>query len=271
MVIGNNMFGSQGMMPSFGGGASALPPSTPASGSSGTNGITPSQPDSFNNSSKNSLSSGGQQGGGSDPQQMMQMLQSLMGMMMSILSSLMQQQGGGAGGNSDPSGGAQGAGPGGSGSHAGQKMVRSPAGGSLPADGSSPADVSKPSTGSVNTPSSGKTGPITDEEINKATHGDKELSATLKKASQDPKGAQVLRDALNKGTTYRQSKLSDPTVGLTTESSDKPPDVQIDPSVKNSVDTITHESAHAAYPDMPHNEVYNIGHQVAKDLGQPTV
>jgi len=112
-----------------------------------------------------------------------------------------------------------------------------------------------------------KAGPITDAEIDKATNNDEQLSATLKKIATDPEGAKVLRDALNRGTTYKQEEQEPGRGGVTTISSDSAPKISIAPSGVNNISILAHESAHAAYPDMDHTDVYNLGYKISDNLG----
>lgn len=89
------------------------------------------------------------------------------------------------------------------------------------------------------------------------------------KIAQDPEGAKALRDALDKGTTFKRGQLDGNVVGLTEYGSGRPPVITLeDPS---SVDTAAHEIAHAAYQGMPHDEVYDFGHRIANNLGEPAV
>jgi hypothetical protein len=116
-------------------------------------------------------------------------------------------------------------------------------------------------------PANAKAGPISDAEIDKATGGDAKLSATLKKIATDPEGAKVLRDALNRGTTYKQEEQEPGRGGVTVLSSGSAPKISIAPSGVNNLSILAHESAHAAYPDMDHTDVYNLGYRVSDNLG----
>lgn len=113
------------------------------------------------------------------------------------------------------------------------------------------------------------TGPadeVTDEEIFKAAGGDPEIIALLKKLDEDPEGHKALRLALDKGTTYKKGELDGNVVGLTETSSDHGPVITLE---SMSIDTIAHETAHAAYPEMSHAEVYRFGHRVEEHLKDP--
>ncbi len=117
----------------------------------------------------------------------------------------------------------------------------------------------------VTTPG-GPAGPISQEELERAAGGNQQIVATLQKVAQDPEGAKALRTALDKGTTFKSGQLAGNVVGLTESGGGRNPVVTLeDPS---SVDTAAHEIAHAAYPDMPHEQVYMFGHQVAQNLGE---
>lgn len=114
----------------------------------------------------------------------------------------------------------------------------------------------------------GNTGEIGAAEVNLATGGDPVITETLLKVAQDPDGASALRIALNSGTTFQRGQLEGNVVGLT-EFGPGPPVITLeDPT---SVDTAAHEIAHAAFPEMDHDLVYEFGHQVARNLGEPTI
>jgi hypothetical protein len=108
---------------------------------------------------------------------------------------------------------------------------------------------------------------VSDADIQKATGGNQALAATLKKVASDPEGAKVLRDALNKGTTYTIKPLDGGTAGLTHLASNKAPYVEIDDNATGNISVLAHESAHAAYPDMDHTDVYNLGYRISDNLG----
>jgi hypothetical protein len=108
---------------------------------------------------------------------------------------------------------------------------------------------------------------VTDAEILQATKGDQKLAATLRKVVTDPEGAKVVRDALDRGTTYVQKQMQGSVAGLTHLSSGSAPFIEIDPEASSNLSVLAHESAHAAYPDMDHTDVYNIGYRVSDNLG----
>lgn len=112
------------------------------------------------------------------------------------------------------------------------------------------------------------TGPadeVTDEEIAAAAGGDPEIIALLKQLDQDPEGHKALRLALDKGTTFKRGELAGNVVGLTESGGGRGPVITLE---SMSIDTIAHETAHAAYPDMSHAEVYRFGHRVEDRLEQ---
>lgn len=117
-------------------------------------------------------------------------------------------------------------------------------------------------------PNSGAGGPISEDEINKATGGDAEIAAGLTKMSQDPEGAKALRDALDKGTTFKQGEIEGNAVGLTEYATGQAPHITLE---RLNIDVIAHEVFHAAYQDMDHEQVYEAGRQVARNLGEKPI
>lgn len=117
-------------------------------------------------------------------------------------------------------------------------------------------------------PNAGAGGPINEDEINKAAGGDAEIAAGLTKMSQDPEGAKALRDALDKGTTFKQGNIEGNAVGLTEYASGQPPHITLE---RLDIDVIAHEVFHAAYQDMDHEQVYEAGRQVARNLGEKPI
>jgi hypothetical protein len=111
----------------------------------------------------------------------------------------------------------------------------------------------------------GAAAPVTDEEIRTAAGGDPEIMALLKKLNEDPEGHKALRLALDQGTTYSKGELEGNVVGLTRYGGNSGPKITLE---SMSIDTIAHETAHAAYHDMSHAEVYRLGHRVEDRLGK---
>jgi hypothetical protein len=106
---------------------------------------------------------------------------------------------------------------------------------------------------------------IDEQQLLEAAGGDRQIVETLKKVAQDPEGAKALKTALEKGTTFKRGGLEGDTVGLTEYRSNGPVITLENPS---DVDTAAHELAHAAYPDMAHDQVYEFGHRIARNLGE---
>jgi hypothetical protein len=78
-------------------------------------------------------------------------------------------------------------------------------------------------------------------------------------------GDRQIVETLEKGTTFKRGGLEGDTVGLTEYRSNGPVITLENPS---DVDTAAHELAHAAYPDMAHDQVYEFGHRIARNLGE---
>jgi len=144
----------------------------------------------------------------------------------------------------------------------------------------SPNPFSETTSGSTTTQNPSKTTPstltannggsnsISDEEINKATNGDPTLTATLKKIASNPDGAKLLRDALNKGVTYSIGDIGGEfsgAAGVTSGSTVK----MGSKDFASTVSYVAHETAHAAYPEMDHQSIYETGYKIAKSLGEP--
>lgn len=113
----------------------------------------------------------------------------------------------------------------------------------------------------------GQAGQVSDQELQQAAGGNQQIIATLKKVSSDPEGAKALRKALDNGTTFKAGNLAGDVVGLTEFKGGNGPVITLENP--DSVDTAAHELAHAAFPDMDHKLVYEFGHQVAGNLGEP--
>ena len=200
-------------------------------------------------------------------------LQAIISMMMMILSMLMGMLGGGG------AGGDAGAGSGGSSSGAPLGAPGTSAGKTIQPDPSSgPSNSGSPSNnGKVpdDQDENGKTaaqlnttGPaaaVSDSEIAKAAGGDQKIESLLKKLNTDPEGHKELRLALDKGTTYHEGQLAGNVVGLTEYGGGGGPKITLE---SMSIDTVAHETAHAAYQDMSHAEVYRLGHRVESRLGK---
>lgn len=115
---------------------------------------------------------------------------------------------------------------------------------------------------------SGNSGPISAEEISQAAGGDAEIEEKLNQMAQDPEGAEALRVALDKGTTFKRGELEGNTAGLTTYRSGQPPEITLE---SMNIDVVAHEVFHAAYEDMDHDEVYEAGRRVARNLGETPI
>lgn len=121
-----------------------------------------------------------------------------------------------------------------------------------------------PSSSSLPAQTAGAGGPITMERLLQAAGGNQQIADTLARLLQDPEAAEALRIALDKGTTFKVGELPGSTVGRAERSRNGNVITLEDPT---NIDTAAHEVAHIAYPDMPHPEVYEFGHRVARNLG----
>jgi hypothetical protein len=105
---------------------------------------------------------------------------------------------------------------------------------------------------------------VTDAEIEEAAGGDAEIIALLKEMDTDAEGHKALRLALDKGTTYKQGTLAGNVIGLTRSGGGTDPEITLE---SMTLDTISHETAHAAYGEaISHAEVYRFGQRVQDRL-----
>lgn len=118
--------------------------------------------------------------------------------------------------------------------------------------------------GTSNAALAGATGEVDPQKLQQAAGGDPQLQATLEKIAQDPEGAKALQVALDKGTTFKVGNFPGSKAGET-RTGNGPPQITVEDP--NNIDTVAHELAHAAFPDMAHPDVYEFGHRVAENLG----
>lgn len=128
-------------------------------------------------------------------------------------------------------------------------------------DRSIPSDDQTPDSTSVS-------GDISMERLNKATNGIQQIIQALLKIAEDPQGAKALSIALDKGTTFKMGQLDGNTAGITAFATGQPPAITLE---RLETDVVAHEIAHAAYPDMSHEAVYEFGRQVARALGETPI
>lgn len=111
-------------------------------------------------------------------------------------------------------------------------------------------------------------GDISTERLSRATGGNQQIMQVLQRIAEDPQGARALSIALDKGTTFKMGQLDGNTAGITAFATGQPPAITLE---KLETDVVAHEIAHAAYPDMAHEAVYEFGRQVARALGETPI
>ncbi|MCE3235603.1 MAG: hypothetical protein K0Q50_1783 [Vampirovibrio sp.] len=122
--------------------------------------------------------------------------------------------------------------------------------------------------GQPNNPAGNASGEISADRLNQAAGGNQRIVQSLQRVAQNPEGARALSIALSKGTTFTTGQLEGNTAGITSFATGRPPAITLE---RLETDVVAHEVAHAAFPNMDHEAVYEFGRQVARSLGETPI